>query len=83
MRAFLKLGVLGVLLLAASWALATAGAYLVNNVLLGRGLWFVVLLLQGALFGLPLFVLVFVWLVRRLRRPHLLEGRRRVFEGLP
>ena len=82
MKAFLKLAILGVVLLGTCIALMTGLATFVNGVLLDRDLWFVVQLLQGLLFGVPLFLFLFVWIVRRLRRPNIMEGRRRIFEGL-
>ena len=81
-KSFLKFLVLGVVLLVACISLTTFLAHVVNNVFLGKELWFVVLLLQGLLFGVPLFFVLFVSLVRRMRRPNIMEGRRRIFEGI-
>jgi hypothetical protein len=61
-------------------AAATALGYLVNHVLLDRDLWLVIDLLLGFLFGVPLFTLVFFALVRRWRRPRILERRRGILE---
>ncbi len=81
-KSFFKFLLLAVVLLTACVALTTSLAHLVNNVLLDKELWFVVLLVQGVLFGVPLFLFVFIWLVRRMRRPNSMEGRRRIFEGI-
>ena len=75
-----KIILAGIVLFAACIAAATALGYLVNHVILGRNLWFVIDLLLGSIFGVPLFVIVFVWLVRRWRRPRILERRRGILE---
>lgn len=81
MGPWLKISLVGVVLLLASIALATTVVWIFCNLILDHDLFFVVLLVQGTLFGVPLFLGIFLWLVRRWRRPKIMEGRRRIFEG--
>jgi hypothetical protein len=74
-----KVFVLGVPLFALCLAAATGLLWILNHWILGNDLWLVIDLLQGALVGVPLFAIAFVWLWRRVRRPKILEGRRRIF----
>jgi nitrate reductase gamma subunit len=75
-----KMVLAGVFLLPLCVAAATGLGYLVNHWILGEDLWLVVDLLLGVVFGVPLFAGVFTLLVRRWRRPRLLEGPRRMLE---
>jgi hypothetical protein len=75
-----KIVLAGVFLLGLCIAAATGAGYVVNHWILGRDLWLVVDLLLGAVFGVPVFAVVFTFLVRRWRRPKLMEGRRRMIE---
>jgi hypothetical protein len=70
----------GLLLLVATIASVTGLGYLINHVILGRELWLVIDLLLGLVFGLPLFIFLFVMLVKRWRRPRILERRRGILE---
>lgn len=71
-----RVALAGVGLLVLCVAGATGLGYAVNHWVLGRDLWFVVDLVLGLLFGVPVFGVLFVWLVRRWRRPRMLERRR-------
>jgi hypothetical protein len=72
--------VVALLLLPLCLAASTFGAWLVTRVFLGHELWLVIDLLLGAFFGLPLFAFALRRAAARLRRPRIMENRRRVFE---
>lgn len=58
-------------------AVATGIGYVVNHWILGRDLWLVIDLVLGAVFGVPLFAVLFAWLLRRWRHPKIPVGQRR------
>lgn len=72
--------VVAVLLLPLCLTASTFGAWLTTRVFLGHDLWLVIDLILGALFGLPLFAFTLHRVAGRLRRPRILENRRRLFE---